>query len=611
MANQLEVEIGANVDKLKKGLSEAEKALKSFSDQTKAINSKLKKNAIETIKTRKAITDLKASYNSGNTSQSNYGRSMLDLVNKEKKLSAQTKTLRSDLNRLNKSATDLGGKGLKGVGKGAANAVPAVTEFSRIIQDAPFGIQGVANNIQQLTQQFGYLKQKTGSTSTALKAMLTTLTGPAGLLFAVSIITSLWVAYSNSQRGAEKSTNALADSTKDLIGSAKLEINTLNTLLGIAKNESRTRRERQLAIKKIQELYPDYLKNISIEGLNSEDTSKRVDLLTKSLIRQAKVKGLQSRLSDLYAKQYEIENKSLTEQIGTFKAFWILLKNGGNASKAAIDGVSEATKKQKEELSKLDKELKKVNSSISSLVSGPIDFNKIFGGDKEIEASIKVVGVQDLAEPLDKALKETPLQTLPVDWTAIFNAQQLQEQTEQIQQKLTAFTNSVHNIVNGSLVSALSGIGTAIGDALVSGGNVLAVIGETILKGLAGFIGKMGDLLIEYGTLAILKGKLDVAIAVGGPVAIAAGLAAVGVGIALKAASAAIGGFASSGGSSDSAAGGGESRGFSQTQRASSGFSGNGNGTVVFEIAGNKLVGVLSNTLRQNKSLGGGLGFSS
>jgi len=31
---------------------------------------------------------------------------------------------------------------------------------------------------------------------------------------------------------------------------------------------------------------------------------------------------------------------------------------------------------------------------------------------------------------------------------------------------------------------------------------------------------------------------------------------------------------------------------------------------VVFEIQGNKLIGVISNTLRQNRSLGGGLGLA-
>ena len=34
-------------------------------------------------------------------------------------------------------------RGIKGLGNETVNAVPAMQEFSRIIQDAPYGIQGV------------------------------------------------------------------------------------------------------------------------------------------------------------------------------------------------------------------------------------------------------------------------------------------------------------------------------------------------------------------------------------------------------------------------------------------------------------------------------------
>ncbi len=615
---QLKVGIGADTKGLEKGLKDAEKALKVFSNKSAELTADLKKNAIASSKLGTEISKLNQDFKKGTVSQDRYDKEMKDLLATEKKLSTQSKTLRSDLSKLNASTKDLGSKGFNTARKGAANAVPAVTEFSRVIQDAPFGIQGVANNITQLTQQFGYLKASTGSTSAALKSMLTTLTGPAGMLFAISAITSLWVAYEHSQQGAEKSTNKLVDSTKDLIGSAKTEISTLNTLLSIAKDDRRSRRERQLAVNKLQELYPSYLKNITLEGVNSVNTSKNVDTLTKSLLQQAKVKGLQTRLSELYAKQYEVENKKITEQISTIRLLWTGIKNYGNVAKSSMEAAEIATKNQKEELSELNNQIQKIQGTINGIVSSGVDFNSIFGGGNKnsITKSLQddtfvpaIESVKTFKLDLQKEITEEPLQG-GFQWRNIFNYNQLQEEQLKITQSLEQFNQQSKMIIAGSLSQTFSQLGTAIGNALTEGGNVLSAIGTTILQGLAGFIGKMGDLLIKYGTLAIIKGKLDIAIATGGPAAIAAGLAAVAVGVALKAASAGISSLASSGGSSGSEASNTGSNYSPPRSFGGSSSFGNGGRTVVFEIAGQKLVGVLSNTLRQNRSLNGSLGLT-
>ena len=67
------------------------------------------------------------------------------------------------------------------------NTNPAFISLNQIVQDAPFGIRGMGNNIQFLTQQFTQLRASGMSTSEILKGMMQNLLSPMGaLMFAVS-----------------------------------------------------------------------------------------------------------------------------------------------------------------------------------------------------------------------------------------------------------------------------------------------------------------------------------------------------------------------------------------------------------------------------------------
>jgi hypothetical protein len=59
----------------------------------------------------------------------------------------------------------------------------AFANFGRIVQDAPFGLLGISNNIDPLLNSFAQLKRESTSTGAALLAMGKQLLGPAGLIF--------------------------------------------------------------------------------------------------------------------------------------------------------------------------------------------------------------------------------------------------------------------------------------------------------------------------------------------------------------------------------------------------------------------------------------------
>lgn len=640
--NQLEVGIGVSTDKLKKGLSEAERALNNFAKETKSITTKLSKNAIETSKVRKEILLLSAAEKSGKISQNAYGRGLLDLTKKEQVLSAQSKKLRIDLTKLNQSTRDLGGKGMGTLKKGTISGNSAMTAFSRTVQDAPFGLMGVSNNITNLTEQFGYLKAKTGSTGGALKAMLRDLKGFGGITLAISLATSLMLVFGDTlfktkdkakelKEEQEKLTKALKDyedqldavKKSRLIGgrAAASELAHLQLLSNQTIDTTRDIGHRKKALTELQKLYPSYFANLSTDIKDQRELGFAMIRLREKIEDHNRAKAAQGLISKNVRKITGLEIKAEEANLKLKK----FTADQTRKSSAETIANNETLKEYNNLLNQINPLLEK-NARLTQVVRNaggvvPLDFsikatttdNIKVSSDIELEDGAKIVGIDKISENLLNSTSEQGL-LFQEGFKNQFKLEIPPVNTEELsllQLRLMEFNAAANELIQGSIANTFMGLGDAIGNALANGGNVLIAVGSAILQGLGKFISDMGGMLIKYGTLAILKGKLDIAILAGGPIAIGAGIAAVAVGVALKAAGSTIGSFATSGSSGSEAAGGGSSSssGFTSS-RSSSGFSGSGDGTVVFEIAGNKLIGVLSNTLRQNRSLGGGLGLT-
>lgn len=106
------------------------------------------------------------------------------------------------------------------------------------------------------------------------------------------------------------------------------------------------------------------------------------------------------------------------------------------------------------------------------------------------------------------------------------------------------FNKDFGELAQSGIANGLGNMANAIGEAFASGESVIGAIGNSLLTTFSGFLSDFGDLLIQYGAAAVLKGKLDLAVAIPGA-GIFAGLAAVAAGVALKVAAGAIGAFSS------------------------------------------------------------------
>jgi len=198
------------------------------------------------------------------------------------------------------------------------------------------------------------------------------------------------------------------------------------------------------------------------------------------------------------------------------------------------------------------------------------------------------------------------LKSLPTVFTTTFaNLQNtVSVETAKMLIALKMFNDSANEIIRNGIANTFEGIGASIGNALANGGNVLESVGASLLSSLGGILIEMGKMAIQIGVgmIAIKAGlkSLNPAVVVG------AGVALIALGSFFASKSASIGSSIGGGGSSSSTGAGANNSSFT-----SSGFSSSGNsgGTVVFEIAGQKLIGVLSNTINANKRLGSNIGL--
>jgi hypothetical protein len=159
----------------------------------------------------------------------------------------QTNIELARLNSLGKSFADTSVQSFNKfrVSAGAANG--SAIAFNRIIQDAPFGIIGVGNNIQQFAEQLSALRVTTGSTSSALSTFFGSLLTKSNLIvLGISAVTAAFTAYQLGVFDTKKEVDELTKAQEDFNESLKdtnglLAQGLLNKLLkevGLLKTEN-------------------------------------------------------------------------------------------------------------------------------------------------------------------------------------------------------------------------------------------------------------------------------------------------------------------------------------------------------------------------------------
>lgn len=212
------------------------------------------------------------------------------------------------------AAANKAAKAIKAVKSPTDQSTQALVNLSRVAQDAPYGFIGIANNLNPLLESFQRLNATTGSSGASLKALGASLIGPAGIGLALGVVSSLLVTFGDKLFGASKEVKALDKSVKDSAQSFADESTKLTTLVGLINNTATANKDRDQALKALNQEYEKYLKNLGIEEVKLANVNDAYIKIIDSMLKQAVVKGIQDEIAASVQKTAESIIKLQVEQ---------------------------------------------------------------------------------------------------------------------------------------------------------------------------------------------------------------------------------------------------------------------------------------------------------
>lgn len=330
-------------------------------------------------------------------------------------ITADTAEALANLNNFIKTS-----KGLKtemqNFGNVSGQATNALSNLSRVAQDAPYGFMGIANNLNPLLESFQRLKVEAGSTGGALKAMAGGLMGPAGIGLALGAVSSIIVAFGpkimDFIKGTDKASeaeNKFAKSLSDARAQATETGIKLQAYLNISQNANVSEEKRAEAFRAVVSELGKVNKAYASTITTVDQARVAVDLYTKALVNQA----IASRYID------EIANKTIAladanqKILQTGRDYYANLEKQKSAYQGvtgvaigyqvAINDAKNANKEARVEAEKLKNEIIGFNAQLEKTLTlnTTNPFDKLDKGAKDLAKSTK-----EAADNIQKIGKE-------------------------------------------------------------------------------------------------------------------------------------------------------------------------------------------------------------
>jgi hypothetical protein len=294
-------------------------------------------------------------------------------------------------------------KGLKeemqNFGKVSGSATNALSNLSRVAQDAPYGFIGIANNLNPLLESFQRLKVEAGSSTAALKAMAGGLMGPAGIGLALGAVSSIIVAFgpkiANFIKGvdaAKEAENKFAESLDKARASASESGLKLLAYIGVAEDATIADDKRANALKFVVNELGKVNKAYAATIQTTDQARAAVELYTKALIAQAITSRYVDEIATKTIKLEEANKKAIAaaeEYNKTIERSKTMTNGYVDASVAQAASISRARQEYidaAQEAVSLNSSIESLNKSLQETVRSAASnpFNNVTNGAREL-----------------------------------------------------------------------------------------------------------------------------------------------------------------------------------------------------------------------------------
>lgn len=451
-----------------------------------------------------------------------------------------------------KKAGDALNKGLK---PGASQATNALGNLSRIAQDAPFGFIGITNNINPMLESFQRLQAETGSTGSALKAMVQGLAGPAGLGLAVGVASSLLVTFGDKLF----STGKAVDDTKERFELFKNEVEKIKVSFdSFVTSFDKAQRLNDIDIStKFIGIEADQLKRQSNFIVISEKLVKAQEDRAKAFETLQQIIKTADISEEEYQKRREAATKVLFDLSNEEQKLIDLREETAASNRLATQEEKRLADERKKNIDTIAKTLAALREAQKDATNVAITFNT-----SSIDEQIKLI--QDTIKKLVTKFNLDPNNNLILQLKGEINTLELRKVSVQTQKiwpdyikkfidgglkipitpvlpTFSAVQRSVVEIstsIDKAFQEAAVNIGINFGETLglaIAGQATLGDVFSGIFATLADAVSQLGKELIQIGTLAILAQQALAQLLANPFAAIAVGIALTALGTAIKA----------------------------------------------------------------------------